>query len=169
MTCCTPAMHKLTVADCESIILNLFDMRGDASRRRIIAGEAGSPGRCVFSLLWFYLHGERIYVQPYSLSAAFSKPLLLSLRNEKWLKYTPDKSDSPLLLLWTLHRFLYVSREMTHSIIQYFQPPHFSHFLSWLFSHTANSCNATHFKLHCTIMPHQIWVKTFIWAFFCLK
>lgn len=80
-------------------------MRGDMSCWRIIAGEAGSRGRCVFSLLWFYLHSERFSVQPYSLSTAFSKPLLLSLCNEKWLKHTLDESYSPLSLLWTLHRF----------------------------------------------------------------
>lgn len=87
-------------------------MRGDVSCWRIIAGEEGSLGRCVFSLLWFYRRSGRFYVQAYSSSAAVSEPLLLSLCNEKWLKHTPGKSDSSLFLSF----FLGVSR-MAHSIV----------------------------------------------------
>lgn len=175
MTCFTPALHKLKVTDSESMSLNLYNMWGDRSCWRIIAVEVGSPGSCVFSLLWFYLHSKRFYVKPYILSTAFSKPLLLSLRNEKWLKHTLDKSDSPLSLQWTLHRFslcklwddtLDNSIFSTLSLISFLFVFLFFYFffLSWLFSHAVNSSNANHFKL--TIVWHLCWLlswATHIW------
>lgn len=124
-----------TVTNSESIILNLYDFRGDMSCWRIIAAEEGSPGRCVFSLLWFYLHSERFNAQPYSLSTAFSKPLLLSLCNEKWLKHTLDKSDSPLSLLWTLHRFSLRKPGDDTLDNSIFSTPHSPSFSHTLFTH----------------------------------
>lgn len=95
----------LFVTDSEAVILNLYNMCGFISRWKVIAGEVSSPGKWVFSLLWFYLHSQRFGVQPYGLSTAFSRPLLQSLWNEKWLKRARDKSTAPLSPLWTLHSF----------------------------------------------------------------